>query len=346
MKKIKNMAILALTAMAVVFTSCDKNDDEKIKSVLENEYFTIQNATVHRGDIPHTSSGSSIGDVTINSNVLPGGSSFVSINSETQITELYVSVEGINEYYSVNPASASSTQSAIQTQAASAGYLAQLVILFSQNLSQSFTIQISALLSNGSFTSLYTAPLQFINVGTGALQVSLSFDNNKDVDLYVVEPNGNVIYYGNKGGEYVLDEETGEYVRTWGLDLDSNPSCSIDGINNENIYYPTEFIQSGKYEVWVNMYENCDATIATNWAITATKQGGLVPVTYGQNPASGTFAVGTPSNSIGSSLNGALKVMEFTMSGSYNPSASIQPSYQLEESAIMKMQAAGEMINR
>jgi hypothetical protein len=240
MKKIQNMAILAAAVVAVLFTSCGSNDDEKVNQVLENEYFTVQNATLHKGSIPNASSGSSIGDVTVNRNVLPGGSSFVSVNSVTQIQEIYVGVEGVNEYYSVVSASASSTEN-----------ISQFVILFSQNLNKSFTIRMSALLIDGSLTLLYTAQLQFIRVGTGALQVSLSFDNDKDVDLYVVEPNGNVIYYGNRGSEQgVLDEETGRYVPIWGLDLDSNPACDIDGINNENIYYPAEYIQSGKYEVW------------------------------------------------------------------------------------------------
>jgi hypothetical protein len=186
------------------------------------------------------------------------------------------------------------------------------------------------------------APLQFVNAGTGALQVSLSFDNDKDVDLYVVEPNGNVIYYGNKGGNLVQDEETGEYSLNFGLDIDSNANCAIDGINNENIYYTTEFIQSGKYAVWVNMFANCDPSIPTNWVITTTRQGALVPVTYGQNPSSGVFPIGTPSNRIGSSLDGALKVMEFTMSGTYNPNAHGLSLQSRNESAVKKLNKAGE----
>ncbi|MDR1983830.1 MAG: hypothetical protein LBQ28_03285 [Prevotellaceae bacterium] len=335
----RSATILFFGALLSMFTfvSCDKNEDEKPSSVLEQEYFSIQNATVHQGAIPQLTSGSSIGSVTINRNVLPGGSSFVSINSAETISEIYVSVEGVNEYYSLTSLSAQAiTRASAQSQAAST-----FVILFSQNLSISFTIQISALLSNGTLTTLYTAPLHFVNAGTGALQVSLSFDNDKDVDLYVVEPSGQVIYYGNRGGDLEYDEETGEYYRTWGLDIDSNPSCSIDGINNENVYYSTENIQSGKYEVWVNMYENCDASIATNWIIRATKEGALVPVTLGQNPASGVFPIGTPSNSIGASLNGALKVMEFNMQGTaQSTSAVMQSSTVIDPSAVMKLNKA------
>jgi hypothetical protein len=339
MKKVKTfMAIMAIAATSQFFASCHKDGDSKPQSVLEREYFTVQNAEVQQGEIPQSSSAGTFSGVTINRNVLPGGSSFVSLNSAERISEIYVGAAGVNEYYRL-AVNAQGTQAAMQ--AAAQTNLAQFVILFSQNLSQSFTIQISARLNSGSLTSLYTAPLQFINAGTGALQVSLSFDNDKDVDLYVVEPDGGVIYYGNKGGSMVTDPETGVYYREWGLDIDSNASCYIDGINNENIYYPTEYIQSGKYEVWVNMYENCDSSIPTNWVITATKEGSLVPVTYGQNPTSGVYPTGTPSNSIGSSLNGALKVMEFSMSGSYNPAVSHGMSLQLQdEPAVKKLNKA------
>jgi hypothetical protein len=336
MKKTKLMAIIAMSATSLFFASCHKDGDSP-QSALESEYFTVQNVTVQRGEIPQSSSASMFSSVTINRNVLPGSSSFVSLNSEERITEIYVGVAGVNEYYRL-ATNAQASQAAVR--AAAAANLAQFVILFSQNLSQSFTIQISAMLSNGSLTSLYTAPLQFVSVGTGALQVSLSFDNDKDVDLYVVEPDGSVIYYGNKGGSMLYDEETGQSYRSWGLDLDSNPGCSIDGVDNENVYYPAEYIQSGKYEVWVNMYQNCNSSIPTNWVITATKQGGLVPVTYGQNPASGVYPVGTPSNSIGSSLNGALKVMEFTMSGSAQQNAHRMSLQSPDESAVKKLNKA------
>ncbi|MDR2127071.1 MAG: hypothetical protein LBP63_09615 [Prevotellaceae bacterium] len=311
----KIMAIIAISSM--VFASCSSNDDTKPQSILEREYFTVQNATVEQGELPQSSTGDAFRGVTINSTVLPGGSSFVSLYSEERLSEIYISVDGVKEYYRL-PVNA--THATTQAAAVEETNLSNVVILFSQNLSKSFTIQLSARTEGGEIMSLYSKPLEFLDAGTGTLQVSLSFDNDKDVDLYVVEPNGNVIYWNNRGSK-IVDEETGESYIEWGLDIDSNAECYIDGINNENIYYPEAYIQSGKYEVWVNMYNNCDESIATNWVITATKEGALVPVTYGENPQSGIFPVGEPSNSIGRSLEGALKVMEFTMNGTYNPPA-------------------------
>lgn len=83
-------------------------------------------------------------------------------------------------------------------------------------------------------------------VGSGDVQVSISWDTGTDVDLHVVEPAGCEIYYGNlycgSGGE---------------LDLDSNPACSMDYVNNENIYWPDGQAPIGTYIVRVDFYEDC-----------------------------------------------------------------------------------------
>jgi hypothetical protein len=335
-----SMFMVMLMALCVDFSSCSKNnDEEEPTSVLEQEYFSVQNGVVHQGAIP-AGTAASLGSVSLNHNALAGGSSFVSINSATAVSEIYIGVTGVNEYVSV-PASGGGQQSAV-AYAASAAVVNTFVLLFSQNLDQSFEIRIAARMSDGSITTVYTTQIALIAAGTGGLQVSLSFDNEKDVDLYVVEPNGNVVYYGDRG-ESRYDEATGQVVVAWGLDVDSNASCYIDGINNENVFYPREYIQSGTYQVWVNMYANCDNTIATNWVVTAVKEGTLINPTYGQNPRSGVFPVGTQSNPIGRTLNSqAIKVMEFTMQGTAQSSAAARVN-SLDASAVLKLnKAAGK----
>jgi hypothetical protein len=65
------------------------------------------------------------------------------------------------------------------------------------------------------------------SVGTGDVQVTLSWNTDSDVDLHVVDPSGEEVYWGNRrsasGGE---------------LDLDSNAACAIDRVRNENIMWP------------------------------------------------------------------------------------------------------------
>jgi hypothetical protein len=110
----------------------------------------------------------------------------------------------------------------------------------------------------GSFGPAFLVTFAIQEVGTGDVQVSLSWDTETDVDLHVVDPTGEEIYYGNTSSE-----SGGQ------LDLDSNAGCGIDGINNENITWPTGMAPSGTYVVRVNFWSDCDLqpanfTVTTN----------------------------------------------------------------------------------
>lgn len=320
--------ILLVSAALLVVWGCKKDDDDDKKGSEVEKYFSVQNGTLVEKSFPASNTSLTLNDVGINENILAGGSSIVTIDCEESISEIYVGVSGKSGYYKISP----------DVMKSGAGVYT-LLLLISQELSDSFTIIISALTSSG-VTQAFTCELHYIQAGTGALQVSLSFNNEKDVDLYVVQPDGDVIYYGNRG-DFEYDEEW-NVVQIWGLDVDSNANCSIDGINNENIFYPDGYVQAGKYEVWVNMYANCDPDIATDWNITATYHGSLITPSFGVNPATGVFPIGEPSNRIGSSLSGATKVMEFTVSASDASKMAGKknaPSV-LTESAKIKLQQA------
>jgi hypothetical protein len=310
-------SLLVLT----LFSACKKDD---VLTILEKNYFTIEDGEIHKGTIPASTDGESIDDVThINGNGLAGGTSIVSIVPDEDIKEIYAGVKGIDYYISAVPTQSSGTYT--------------IVILFSQELEENFEFQVSAKFADNSLSRVHTTQIRHIEAGVGALQISLSFDNDKDVDLYVVQPDNEIIYYGNPG--YV--DADNEDVYLYGLDVDSNAGCDIDGINNENVFYPTDYVQSGKYAVYVNMYENCDPSKATNWVVRATYKGSLVATSSGTNPASGVFPVGTPSNSISDELTGAKKVMEFTITGSRNlriDSIKKKPA-KLSQAAVNKLTA-------
>ena len=78
-----------------------------------------------------------------------------------------------------------------------------MLVLLSQNLNSSFTLVFTTVNKQGEVSSQFTSETNYIEAGTGDLQVNLRFSNEKDVDLYVVEPNGNVIYYGQPGPLFV-----------------------------------------------------------------------------------------------------------------------------------------------
>lgn len=82
------------------------------------------------------------------------------------------------------------------------------------------------------------------NVTNAKLRISLSWFNHDDLDLHVTEPNGKLIYYGNRGGK---------------LDVDMHNGGPYSREPVENVSY-TEVVD-GVYSVRVNKYrqqENSD----------------------------------------------------------------------------------------
>jgi hypothetical protein len=97
--------------------------------------------------------------------------------------------------------------------------------------------------------------LVFVVGVSGDVQVSVSWDAPSDVDLHVVEPSGEEIYWENpdssSGGE---------------LDVDSNAGCRIDGRQIENIRWQGA-APSGQYIVRVDYFDSCGVG-RTNYLVT------------------------------------------------------------------------------
>ena len=78
------------------------------------------------------------------------------------------------------------------------------------------------------------------DVGTGDVQVTLSWGSDADLDLAVTEPDGSAI-------DFVT---TGPTATGGQLDVDSNVACENDG-GVENVFWPTGDAPSGTYTVTV-----------------------------------------------------------------------------------------------
>lgn len=104
-----------------------------------------------------------------------------------------------------------------------------------------------------------------IVLGTGDVQVTLSWATGADLDIYVVDPSGEVIYYDNptsaSGGQF---------------DRDDNYDCEFDSSPNsaENIYWPTGTAPSGQYQTYVRLWSTCGTTAA--WELTVIVNGEVV----------------------------------------------------------------------
>ena len=129
------------------------------------------------------------------------------------------------------------------------------IVLPAQVASPRFTLEYSAALGTGQFGAYRQQTVQVTTVGTGDVQISVTWNSAADVDLHVVEPNGTEIYYGaprsSTGGE---------------LDLDSNAGCGSDSPRAENIRWPAGRAPTGRYTVRVDHWSNCGAS-STNYTV-------------------------------------------------------------------------------
>jgi hypothetical protein len=203
-------------------------------------------ATLHSGAPPSAGSGPTISADTAGA-AIPGGTKIVSISSSGQFTRIIVAVDGQDGYYELTIPTATTTSS--------------IIVTLAQTLSASFDLQVGTgdAAAVGSYDSV---PLSFTNVGTGEVQVSLSWDTETDVDLHVLDPSGEEIYWLNRtaasGGE---------------LDLDSNPGCYIDNVNNENITWASGRAPRGTYKVLVDYFRACSIAATTHYAVTVNVTG-------------------------------------------------------------------------
>jgi hypothetical protein len=88
--------------------------------------------------------------------------------------------------------------------------------------------------------------VELVQSGSGDVKITLSFDRVHDLDLHVVEPNGEEIFFENNGSA------TGGQ-----LDLDSGEHCQPSAANSENIFWPPGEAPTGEYRVSVVNYEHC-----------------------------------------------------------------------------------------
>lgn len=116
---------------------------------------------------------------------------------------------------------------------------------------------------DGGISAPTFAQLPIQSVGSGPIQVSLSWAGAVDVDLHVTTPAGTDVFYGNRS------DSTGG-----ALDLDSNAGCRLDHVNNENIAWANSASPaSGAYEVRVDYWSNCNVSTSIPYTVRVTNCG-------------------------------------------------------------------------
>jgi hypothetical protein len=212
---------------------------------------------------PPAAGGGPTATVTGNGTVVNGGSNSFQVTSANSFTKVIASVNtpaGALAGASVGmpQVTAGVAQGFFELTLPTAVTSQFIIINFGQNIPvDAFTLQIQCVAANGDVGAIANVQASVLPEDTsGALQVTVSWDAAADVDLHLVEPNGNEIFWGaptsNAGGV---------------LNVDSNPGCAIDNINNENISYPNATPPTGQYIVRVDYFASCGVA-RTNFVVT------------------------------------------------------------------------------
>ena len=157
----------------------------------------------------------------------------------------------------------------------------------------------------GAVSSAFSLSLNPAQVTSGDVKVSIAWDTPTDVDLWVREPSGETIKWSN------TTSGTGGH-----LDLDSNAGCSIDNVNNENIFWPPGQSPNGEFEVTAHMWAsgcgNPPGPAGASGTVTMTYCGTdspkVVPFTLANEGATQSFKF---TSLCGSRVSGNVKFEDF-----------------------------------
>jgi hypothetical protein len=230
-------ALAGLAMVAVLGCGSDSNEpnDPNDPEVTIEDFITRvatadggNVAVLRTGELPAEGDGPAITTSSAGT-VINGGSARVTVESAGDgLSRLYIALDGVEGYWELTLDDET---------------LAEIILSLAADLDET---SLDAIFGAGG--EYATQTFSVTEVGTGDVQVSVSWTGASDVDLHVVDPNGEEIYYGHR-----TSPEGGE------LDLDSNAGCSIDNVNNENIVYPTGEAVRGEYIVRVDYWSGCDA---------------------------------------------------------------------------------------
>jgi len=200
-----------------------------------------------------------------NGTIISGGAAIITVRSSEELNHLYMQIEGEPGYYVLCLDQAAPVNGV---------YTYTPTVAISQNLGN----ESLRIIFSGHYGSQISTPVVSTvvarSVGSGSLQVSLSWNNRDDLDLHISTPGGGHIYYSNKS------------VGNGRLDLDANVYCG--NVSNENIYFNGTLVD-GIYRVWVNLYTKC-GTSGAQYSVTASSDGRAFTFSKDGSSESGRFA--------------------------------------------------------
>lgn len=263
-RPLRGALLVAVTCLAA---GCESQLKENSSFLIENFISGVTDAsgtvqaTLVLGDLPEAGGGptSTVAGIAM---MINGGSSQQTVTGGAQFTRVVFGVRGLRNYYELTLP----------------GNVASQGILISSNPTVSFggNLGFQYAVGDGTGIGAYsTQSVRFLRVGTGDIQISVAWDDSSDVDLHVIDPNGEEVYFAHKiaasGGE---------------LDLDANAACSPNEISprvfysNENVVWATGEAIPGTYKVILDYWSACGVA-STDYVVTIQRTGAAAEIHTG-----------------------------------------------------------------
>ena len=187
---------------------------------------------IYRSGTPPASSGGLTAQGTPNSTPLLGQPFRYLVAASGAFTIVYLAVDDLDGYWQLTLPSGVSEL--------------ELVITLA-NTPPSTDFQLRSILGyQGGVSQPITLRVQPGDLSLSDIAATLRWTGASDVDLHVIDAKGQEVYWN--------DTSTPEGGR---LDLDSNPACDIDNVNQEIISWPAGGAPAGGYRVFVQYYDAC-----------------------------------------------------------------------------------------
>jgi len=258
---------IAIAVAAVMLSGgCSKDSTGPDNSSIVTRIIGVQTAsgtagTVHTGAVPAADVAGPAAGVASSISFVNGGTSQVTVTSTGSMARVVVAVGGVDGYWEVILPSASTS--------------VQLLVTLAQSVTgATLPLRFAAANASGQYGVVSSNNATLTQVGTGDVQVSVSWDTPSDVDLHVVGPDNVEIYWAHTAST------------SGNLDLDSKAACTIDNVNHENVTWPVGNAPAGTYTVRLDYWASC-AVAATNYVVTVKVAGSAAQVFTGQFTGSG-----------------------------------------------------------
>ena len=271
------LVTLAATATALALASCG---DRTQPDAATDAKLSVSGGQFFRGDMPRDERGPPVKTVALSPIVHPGSvARTCSGVMDPSATAVALAIEGDSGYWIVPAGLPDVTAPGFPTFRAA--------VAFSSALPVGTRVFVARAVDGaGHFGASFTKPLDVTRVPrpVGRFVISLSWDDEADLDLHVVDPRGVEIWKRNINSYEPpppgASPEPPNTPHPGGiLDFDSNASCVQDGRRAENVVYADK-PPSGHYVVRVDTFSLCKASGA-HWRVEGFVDGASIGAAEG-----------------------------------------------------------------